>query len=332
MSAASRCPTRGSTSSREIAKSAQIIPTQLEFVDIAGLVRGASKGEGPRQPVPRQHPRGRRDRPRAALLRGRRRHPCRGHGRPDRRRRDGRDRADARRPRQPRAARARPREEGAAAATRRRRSRRSMLGQALDAAARGQAGAAGRAARTRRSARRFQRAAAADRQAGALRLQRRRRRCRRPATRCPSAVFEQAPRRKAPRRSSSPPRSRPRSPTLPRRRARRIPRPTSASHETGLNRVIRAGYELLGLITFFTAGPKEARAWTVHQRRQGARGRRRDPHRLRDAASSAPRPSPTTISSRCGGEAGATDAGKLRSEGKEYVVQDGDVLLFRFAP
>jgi ribosome-binding ATPase YchF (GTP1/OBG family) len=54
-----------------IAKSASIIETQLEFVDIAGLVRGASTGEGSRQPVPRQHPRGGRDRPRAALLRRR---------------------------------------------------------------------------------------------------------------------------------------------------------------------------------------------------------------------------------------------------------------------
>ncbi len=97
-----------------IAKSAQEIETQIEFVDIAGLVRGASQGEGPRQPVPRQHPRGRRHRPRAALLRRRRRHPCRRQGRPDRRRRDGRDRADAGRPRQPRAARAQPRQESAA--------------------------------------------------------------------------------------------------------------------------------------------------------------------------------------------------------------------------
>ena len=86
-----------------IAKSKEIIPTRIAFVDIAGLVRGASKGEGPRQPVPRQHPRGRRHRPCAALLRGRRHHPCRGPHRSGRRRRDGRDRADACRPRQPRA-------------------------------------------------------------------------------------------------------------------------------------------------------------------------------------------------------------------------------------
>ena len=59
--------------------------------------------------------------------------------------------------------------------------------------------------------------------------------------------------------------------------------------EPGLNRVIRAGYELLDLQTFFTAGPKEVRAWTVRRRRHGAAGGGRDPHRLRDAASSAPR-------------------------------------------
>ena len=52
-------------------------------------------------------------------------------------------------------------------------------------------------------------------------------------------------------------------------------------HETGLNRMIHAAYELLGLITFYTAGPKESRAWTVHCGRQGARGRGRDPHRFR---------------------------------------------------
>ena len=90
--------------------SAKIIPTQLEFVDIAGLVRAPRKGEGPRQPVPRQHPRGRRHRPRAALLRGRRRHPCRGQRRSGARRRDRRDRADAGRSRQPREAPAQPRE------------------------------------------------------------------------------------------------------------------------------------------------------------------------------------------------------------------------------
>ena len=60
----------------DIAKSKQTIPTRMTFVDIAGLVKGASKGEGPRQPVPRKYPRGRCHRPRPALLRGWRRDPC----------------------------------------------------------------------------------------------------------------------------------------------------------------------------------------------------------------------------------------------------------------
>ncbi len=101
MSARSRCPIRGSTSWRAIAKSAQIIPTRLTFVDIAGLVRGASKGEGLgnqflaniREVDAIAHVR--------ALLRGCRRHPCRGPDRSDRRHRDDRDRIDARRSRQP---------------------------------------------------------------------------------------------------------------------------------------------------------------------------------------------------------------------------------------
>lgn len=63
----------------KIAGSAQLVPTRLTFVDIAGLVRGALQGRGARQPVPRHHPRGRRHRPCGALLRRRRRHPC---GRP----------------------------------------------------------------------------------------------------------------------------------------------------------------------------------------------------------------------------------------------------------
>ena len=92
--------------------------------------------------------------------------------------------------------------------------------------------------------------------------------------------------------------------------------------------MIHAAYELLGLITFYTAGPKEARAWTVPVR-EGARSRRRDPYRFR--ARLHPRRD-DRLRRLCllGGEAGARDAGKLRSEGKEYVVQDGDVMLFRF--
>ncbi len=99
--------------------------------------------------------------------------------------------------------------------------------------------------------------------------------------------------------------------------------------ETGLARVIRAGYELLHLITFFTVGPKEARAWTVH---------------TGDTAPNAAGAIHTDFEKGFiraetmayadyvahGGEAGAREAGKWRSEGKEYLVKDGDIMLFRF--
>ena len=99
--------------------------------------------------------------------------------------------------------------------------------------------------------------------------------------------------------------------------------------ETGLTRVIRAGYQLLGLITFFTAGPKEARAWTVekHARAPQAAGVIHSDFERGFIRAE-------TIAYEdfiaCGGETGAKDAGKMRAEGKDYVVQDGDVLLFRF--
>ena len=99
--------------------------------------------------------------------------------------------------------------------------------------------------------------------------------------------------------------------------------------EPGLNRVIRAAYELLGLKTFFTAGPKEVRAWTVHR------------------AATAPEAAGAIhtdfqkgfiraevigfdayIARR--GEAGAREAGELRLEGKQYIVAEGDVVHFRF--
>ena len=99
--------------------------------------------------------------------------------------------------------------------------------------------------------------------------------------------------------------------------------------ETGLARVIRAGYELLGLITFYTAGPKEARAWTVHK---GAKAPEAAGEIHTDFERGFIRAETIAYDDfvRFGGEAGARDAGKLRSEGKDYVVQDGDVLLFRF--
>ncbi|MBM3951979.1 MAG: redox-regulated ATPase YchF [Rhodospirillales bacterium] len=99
--------------------------------------------------------------------------------------------------------------------------------------------------------------------------------------------------------------------------------------ETGLARVIRAGYRLLGLITFFTAGPKEVRAWTVHKGATAAEAAgtiHTDFARGFIAAE--------TIAYAdfiaCGGEAGAKQAGRMRQEGRDYVVQDGDVILFRF--
>ncbi|QNA84781.1 redox-regulated ATPase YchF [Sphingomonas sp. So64.6b] len=99
--------------------------------------------------------------------------------------------------------------------------------------------------------------------------------------------------------------------------------------ETGLARVIRAGYSLLHLITFFTVGPKEARAWTVHV---GAKAPQAAGEIHTDFERGFIRAETIAYDDyiALGGESGARDAGKLRSEGKEYVVHDGDVLLFRF--
>ena len=99
--------------------------------------------------------------------------------------------------------------------------------------------------------------------------------------------------------------------------------------EPGLNRVIRAGYELLGLITFFTAGPKEARAWTISRGTrapQAAGAIHSDFEKGFIRAETIAYPDYVSLN----GEAGARDAGKLRLEGKEYVVSDGDVMHFRF--
>ncbi|HEX8402863.1 MAG TPA: redox-regulated ATPase YchF [Allosphingosinicella sp.] len=99
--------------------------------------------------------------------------------------------------------------------------------------------------------------------------------------------------------------------------------------ETGLSRIIRAGYELLDLITFFTAGPKEARAWTVEK---GSKAPQAAGAIHSDFERGFIRAETIAFDDyvACGGEAGARDAGKLRSEGKEYVTKDGDVMLFRF--
>ena len=99
--------------------------------------------------------------------------------------------------------------------------------------------------------------------------------------------------------------------------------------EPGLNRVIRAAYDLLGLQTYFTAGVKEVRAWTIHKGDTAPQAAgvihtdfehgfiRAQTIAFQDFVS-------------CGGEQGAKEAGKMRSEGKEYVVKDGDVMNFLF--
>ena len=100
--------------------------------------------------------------------------------------------------------------------------------------------------------------------------------------------------------------------------------------EAGLNRLIRAGYALLDLVTFFTVGPKEARAWTVERGTKAPQGAgvihtdfekgfiRAETIAYADYVANK-------------GEAGCRDAGKMRLEGKDYVVQDGDVMHCRFA-
>jgi GTP-binding protein YchF len=100
--------------------------------------------------------------------------------------------------------------------------------------------------------------------------------------------------------------------------------------EPGLNRMIRAGYALLNLITYFTAGPKEAAAWTVTRGTkapQAAAVIHSDFERGFIRAETIAYDDYTTF----GGEVGARDAGKMRLEGKDYVVADGDVMHFRFA-
>jgi ribosome-binding ATPase len=100
--------------------------------------------------------------------------------------------------------------------------------------------------------------------------------------------------------------------------------------EPGLNRLIREGYKLLGLITYFTAGPKEARAWTVTQ---GTRAPQAAGVIHTDFEKGFIRAETIAYDDyvALSGEAGAREAGKLRLEGKDYVVKDGDVLHFRFA-
>jgi hypothetical protein len=99
--------------------------------------------------------------------------------------------------------------------------------------------------------------------------------------------------------------------------------------EPGLNRVIRAGYKLLALQTYFTAGVKEVRAWTV---RVGATAPQAAGEIHTDFERGFIRAEVVSYNDfvECNGEQGAKEAGKWRLEGKDYITQDGDVMHFRF--
>jgi ribosome-binding ATPase len=99
--------------------------------------------------------------------------------------------------------------------------------------------------------------------------------------------------------------------------------------EAGLDRIVRAGYALLDLVTFFTAGPKEARAWTVTR---GAKAPQAAGAIHSDFEKGFIRAETIAYADfvACGGEQGAKEAGRMRLEGADYVVQDGDVMHFRF--
>jgi len=100
--------------------------------------------------------------------------------------------------------------------------------------------------------------------------------------------------------------------------------------ETGLDRLVRAGYALLHLVTYFTAGPKETRAWTITQ---GTKAPKAAGVIHSDFERGFIRVETIGYNDyiAAGGEAGAREAGKMRLEGKDYVVADGDVMHFRFA-
>jgi GTP-binding protein YchF len=99
--------------------------------------------------------------------------------------------------------------------------------------------------------------------------------------------------------------------------------------DTGLGQVIRQGYDLLNLLTFFTVGPKETRGWTV---KKGATAPQAAGAIHSDFERGFIKADTIAYSDfiSCSGESGARDQGKLRSEGKEYIVQEGDVFHFKF--
>ena len=169
--------------------------------------------------------------------------------------------------------------------------------------------------------------AAADRQAGALRLQRRRGRRRR-RQRTVGSASSRRPRPKSAKAVVISAAIEAEIATLP-AEERDAFLADLGLHETGLTRMIRAGYELLGLITFFTAGPRKRAPGRCTS---GAKAPEAAGEIHTDFERGFIRAETIAYDDyvKFGGEAGARDAGKLRSEGKDYVVQDGDVMLFRF--
>ena len=309
----------------EIAKSAAAVPTRLTFVDIAGLVRGASKGEG----LGNQFLAHIREVDAVAYV-------LRCFEDDDVTHVEGRidpiadaetvetelmlaDLDSLERRREPLAKKAQVGDKEA-------KAQLALIDRALELLRAGKPARLG-AASAPEEERLLAPAAAADRQARALRLQRRGglHRRQRPDRR----RWRSGPRQRAPAASSSRPRSRPSLPAWSPRSA-----PTTCSilglEEPGLNALIREGYRILDLITFFTAGPKEARAWTVTA---GAKAPKAAGAIHTDFEKGFIRAETIAYDDyvALGGELPAKEAGKMRLEGKEYVVRDGDVMLFRFA-
>jgi len=98
---------------------------------------------------------------------------------------------------------------------------------------------------------------------------------------------------------------------------------------SGLERLVRAAYDLLGLITFFTTNANEARAWTIHRGTKAPEAAG-EVHTDFQRGFIRAETIPFEAFDRYGSEAAAREAGVMRSEGKDYVVKDGDVILFRF--
>ena len=309
---------------RRSASRPSTIPTRLTFVDIAGLVRGASKGEG----LGNQFLGHIREVDAVAYV-------LRCFEDPDITHVEGRidpvsdaetvetelmlaDLDSLERRRDPLAKKANSGDKEAKAAGRADR-------QGAGAGARRQAGAHGQA--DARGGAPLPAAAAADRQARGLRVQRRRGLHRR-QRHCPSKVEERAKAEGAGCVVISAKIEAELAGLEPEERAEYLEQ--LGLEEPGLNALIREGYRVLDLITFFTVGPKEARAWTVHA---GTKAPKAAGAIHTDFEKGFIRAETIAYDDfvALGGELPAKEAGKMRLEGKEYVVKDGDVMLFRFA-